>query len=246
MEIEDKAAVVSGGASGIGRAAVLALVERGAKVVVADVDEDGGRLTVDMASEEGGVAVFRCCDVTKTEDLDSAFDVAVERFGRLDVTFNNAGVGGDGLFADDAGDWKRVIEIDLIAVINATRLAVREMKRAGNAGAIVNTASLIGLWPMPSAPVYAAAKAGVVNFSRSLGYLAEESNIRVNAICPELVDTPMALELGEEQLGELRRSGGILTPKDIAAGVVELIQDDSRFGEVMQITSSGGREYVVA
>jgi 15-hydroxyprostaglandin dehydrogenase (NAD) len=244
MEVEGKAAVVSGSASGIGRATVLALVERGAKVVVADVDEDDGRLTVDMAGEEGGVAVFRRCDVTKTEDLDSAFDVAVERFGRLDIAFNNAGVGGDGLFADDPGDWKRVIEIDLIAVIDATRLAVREMSRAGNAGAIVNTASLIGLWPMPSAPVYAAAKAGVVNFSRSLGYLAEEFDIRVNAICPELVDTPMALELGEEQLGELRRSGGILTPKDIAAGVVELIEDDSRFGEVMQITSSGGREYV--
>ena len=244
MEVKGKAAVVSGGASGIGRAAVLALIERGAKVVVADVDEDGGRLTVDMAGEEGGVAVFRRCDVTKTEDLDSAFDVAVERFGRLDVAFNNAGVGGDGLFADDPRDWKRVIEIDLIAVIDATRLAVREMRRAGNAGVIVNTASLIGLWPMPSAPVYAAAKAGVVNFSRSLGYLAEESSIRVNAICPELVDTPMALELGEEQLGELRRSGGILTPKDIAVGVVELIEDDSRFGEVMQITSSGGQEYV--
>ena len=81
---------------------------------------------------------------------------------------------------------------------------------------------------MPSAPVYAAAKAGVVNFSRSLGYLAEESAIRVNAICPELVDTPMAHVLGGEQLEELRRSGSILTPEDIAAGVVELVEDDER------------------
>ena len=119
------------------------------------------------------------------------------------------------------------------------------MRRAGSAGAIVNTASLIGLWPMPGAPVYAAAKAGVVNLTRSLGYLAEESGIRVNAICPELVDTPMALALGEQQLEELRRLGGILTPEDIAAGVIELVEDDSRFGEVMQITSSGGREYVL-
>jgi 15-hydroxyprostaglandin dehydrogenase (NAD) len=244
VDIEGKAAVVSGGASGIGRAAVLALVERGAKVVVADVDEDGGRSTVEMAEEVGGVAVFCRCDVTNTEELASAFGLATERFGRLDIAFNNAGIGGEDLFADDAGDWKRVVDIDLVAVIDATRLAVREMRRAGRAGAIVNTASLIGLWPMPDAPVYAAAKAGVVNFTRSLGYLAEESNIRVNAICPELVDTPMALALGEEQLGELRRSCGILTPKDIAAGVVELIEDDSRFGAVMQVTSSDGREYV--
>ncbi len=244
MEIQGKVAVVSGGASGIGQAAVLALVERGARVVVADLDEDGGRRTVETASEEGGVALFRRCDVTKTEDLCSAFGLAVDRFGRLDIAFNNAGIGGEDLFADDPGDWKLVVDIDLTAVIDATRFAVREMRQAGNGGTIVNTASLIGLWPMPSAPVYAAAKAGVVNFSRSLGYLAEESGIRVNAICPELVDTPMALELGEEQLGELRRSGGILTPEDVAAGVVDLIEDDSRFGEVMQITSSGGQEYV--
>ena len=246
MELEGKAAVVSGGASGIGRKAVLALAERGARVVVADVDEVGGRSTVDMAGEKGGVALFRRCDVTRTGDLRSTFGLVTERFGSLDIAFNNAGVGGDGLFDDDPGDWKRVIEIDLVAVIDATRLAVREMRRAGNAGTVVNTASLIGLWPMPGAPVYAAAKAGVVNFTRSLGYLAEESNIRVNAICPELVDTPMARELGEEQLGELRRSGGILTPGAIAAGVVELIEDDSRFGEIMQITASGGREYVRA
>jgi NAD(P)-dependent dehydrogenase (short-subunit alcohol dehydrogenase family) len=245
VDIENKAAVVSGGASGIGRAAVLAMVERGAKVLVADLDEDGGRTTVEMVEEAGGVAVFCRCDVTKTEELVSAFGLATERFGRLDIAFNNAGIGGDGLFAADPGDWKRVVDIDLVAVIDATRIAVRELRWAGRPGAIVNTASLIGLWPMPDAPVYAAAKAGVVNFTRSLGYLAEESGIRVNAICPELVDTPMALALGEEQLEELRRSGGILTPEDIAAGVVELIEDDSRSGAVMQITSSGGREYVM-
>lgn len=117
------------------------------------------------------------------------------------------------------------------------------MRLAGNAGVIINTASLIGLWPMASAPVYAAAKAGVVNFSRSLAYLAEESNIRVNAICPEIVDTPMAVGLGEESLEELRAARGILRPEDIAAGVVELIEDDSRFGAVMKVTILGGREY---
>jgi 15-hydroxyprostaglandin dehydrogenase (NAD) len=111
---------------------------------------------------------------------------------------------------------------------------------------IINTASLIGLGPMGAAPVYAAAKAGVVNFSRSLAYLAKEANIRVNAICPELVDTPMAAGFGEARLAELRKSGGILKPEDIAAGVMELIEDDARAGAVMKITIGGGREYAFA
>ena len=105
------------------------------------------------------------------------------------------------------------------------------------------TASLIGLGPMARTPVYAAAKAGVVNFSRSLAYLARESNIRVNAICPEIVDTRMALWFGAERLQEWRRTGAILKPEDIAACVVELIEDDSRAGSVMKITIHGGREY---
>ena len=136
MEIEGKAAVVSGGASGLGRAPVLALVERGVKAVVADVDEDGGHRTVNITGKKGGIAVFCRCDVTITEDLGCAFDLANERFGRLGSAFNNAGVSGEDLFADDPGDWKRVIVIDLTAVIDATRLAVREMRSAGRAGAI--------------------------------------------------------------------------------------------------------------
>jgi 15-hydroxyprostaglandin dehydrogenase (NAD) len=230
MKIGGKVAVVSGGASGIGRAAVLALAERAAKVAFAGVEEDGS-------------AAFRRCDVTKTEDLGSTFDSAVEQFGRFDIAFNNAGISGEDLFADEPGQWERIIDIDLTAVIDATRLAVRKMRLTGNAGVIINTASLIGLWPMASAPVYAAAKAGVINFSRSLAYLAEESSIRVNAICPEIVDTPMALGLGEESLEELRTEGGILKPEDIASGVVELIEDDSRFGAVMTVTIRGGRDY---
>ena len=261
MEIAGKVAVVSGGASGIRRASVLALAERGASVVIADLDEERGRQTVEMATARGGIAHFCRCDVTQSGDIAADFETALERYGRFDIAFNNAGISGEDLFADDIafnnagisgedlfaddpGDWKRLIAIDLTAVIDATRFAVRALRRTGAGGVIINTASLIGLWPMPSAPVYAAAKAGVVNFSRSLAHLAEESRIRVNTICPELVDTPMARALGEERLVELRRVGGILRPEAIAAGVLELIEDESRFGAVLQITSGGGREYV--
>jgi 15-hydroxyprostaglandin dehydrogenase (NAD) len=244
MEIRDKGAVVSGGGSGIGRAAALALVEHGAKVIVADIDEPGGLATVEMIEARGGSAIFCRCDVTRTEDLASAFADAAEHFGRLDIVFNNAGIGGEDLFADDPGDWAKVVAIDLTAVIDATRLAVREMRRAGRPGVIINTASMGGLLPMPNSPVYAAAKAGVVNFSRSLGYLAEESNIRVNAICPSFVDTPLVRRGGDERMEEMGRMvGGILMPEDIAAGVIELIEDDSRFGSVMRVTVRGGRDF---
>jgi 15-hydroxyprostaglandin dehydrogenase (NAD) len=121
MEIDGKVAVVSGAASGIGRAAVLALAVRGAKVVVADVDEDGGRQTVEMAGAKGGTAAFRRCDVTKTEDLGSALDWAVEHLGRFDIPFNNAGISGEDLFADEPGHWARIIDINLTAVIDAPR-----------------------------------------------------------------------------------------------------------------------------
>ena len=109
MEIEGKVTIVSGGASGIGRAAVLALVDRGAMVVVTDVDEEGGWQTVEMANEKGGTAAFRRCDVTKSDDLDATFDWATERFGRFDIVFNHAGISGEDLFADERGDWARII-----------------------------------------------------------------------------------------------------------------------------------------
>lgn len=244
MEITDKVAVVSGGGSGIGRAAVLALVDRGAKVVVADIDEAGARETVGMVEAKGGAAVARPCDVTKTEDLAGAFATALERFGRFDIAFNNAGIGGEDLFGDEPGAWERIVDIDLTAVINATRIAVRQMRLSGKAGVIINTASMGGLLPMPDSPVYAAAKAGVVNFTRSLGYLAAESNIRVNAICPSFVDTPLVRRGGEERMQEVGRLvGGILMPEDIAAGVIELIEDDSRFGSIMRVTIRGGRDF---
>jgi NAD(P)-dependent dehydrogenase (short-subunit alcohol dehydrogenase family) len=118
------------------------------------------------------------------------------------------------------------------------------MKKSGRGGVVVNTASMGGLLPMPGSPVYAATKAGVINFSRSLAYLAMESRIRVNAICPSFTDTPLVRRAGNERVEEMSKQvGGILQPEDIAAGVVELIEDDSRAGAIMRVTVRGGRDY---
>lgn len=246
MEINGKAAVVSGAGSGIGRAIALALVLKGAKVIVADIDEKGGRETVDLLGARGGVGVFRRCDVTRTEDLAAAFAACLEHFGCFDIVCNNAGIGErEDLFTGESREFERVVDIDLTAVIDATRIAVREMRRLGG-GVIVNTASMGGLLPMPNNPVYAAAKAGVVNFSRSLGYLSAEG-IRVNAVCPTFTDTPLVHQGGEEgeaRLEDLKKMvGGILRPGDVAAGVIQLVEDDSKAGAIMRVTLNRGIDY---
>jgi NAD(P)-dependent dehydrogenase (short-subunit alcohol dehydrogenase family) len=244
MQIEGKVAVVSGGASGIGRAAVLALAERGAQVVVLDLDAAGGQETLAMARAAGGDARILRCDVTQTDELERAFAAVLRDPGRLDIAFNNAGIGDEDLFNDDAGRWKRLVELDLIAVIDATRIEVRAMRALGAGGAIVNTASLIGLEPVGFAPVYSAAKAGVVGFTRALAHLKAEAGIRVNAICPEIVATPMTLSSGDQAIADRVRRGEILLPEDVAASVVDLIEDEERFGAILKITVQGGREFV--
>ncbi len=244
MEIRGRTAVVSGGASGIGHSICLALARRGANIVVGDIDESGGEETVRMVGELGSQAAFRRCDVTRTEDLEGLFAFALERFGSLDIVCNNAGIGErQDLFEDETREFERVIAIDLTAVIDATRLAVRAMRARGG-GVIVNTASMGGLLPMPNNPVYAAAKAGVVNFTRSLAHLREQWNIRVNAICPSYTDTPLVRQAGEERVREVAALlGGILDPDFVAEGVVELVEDDSRAGAIMRVTVQKGRDY---
>jgi NAD(P)-dependent dehydrogenase (short-subunit alcohol dehydrogenase family) len=136
MSLDERAALVSGAGSGIGRAITLALADRGVAVIAADVDLDGAQETVDQAMTRGGRAIPQQCEVTSSVDLAAAFDRAVEEFGRLDIVCNNAGIGGDNAWlTDDTSDWRRVIEVDLVA----------------------------GLYPMAAAPIYGAAKAGVIN-----------------------------------------------------------------------------------
>ncbi|MGE5594922.1 MAG: SDR family oxidoreductase [Hyphomicrobiales bacterium] len=244
MEIQGKSAFVSGAGSGIGRAMARALAAHGASVVVADIDEAGGAQTVEQITAAGGKAAFARCDVTRSADLEAAFNLASERFGSLDIVCNNAGIGGEDIFADEPGNWQAVVNIDLTAVIDATRLAVRAMRKHGRGGIVINTASMGGLLPMPGSPVYAAAKAGVINFTRSLAYLAPQERIRVNAICPTFTDTPLVRRGGDERVEAMKAQvGGILQPEDVAEGVIELVEDDSRAGAIMRVTVRGGRDY---
>ena len=244
MQINGSAAVVTGAASGIGRAIALALAERGGRIVVADIDDMGGKATADAILGHGGMAIFRHCDTTRTEDIAGAIAAAYEHWERLDIVCNNAGIGdiSENFFGEVESDWREVLEVNLAG---GTRIAVREMQRL-TGGVIINTASMGGLVPMPGAPVYAATKAAVINFTRSLGYLGKESNIRVNAVCPTFTDTPLVRKSPDAsaQIDEMKKlAGGILNPEQVAEGVIELIEDDSRAGAIMRITVHNGRDY---
>ena len=246
MDPKGKVAIVSGGASGIGLATAKLLASNGARLVIADLQSEAGAAAARDIEASGGEARFIRTDVTRREDLQGMLDYAVEQFGRIDIVDNNAGISeiGEELFGPSSDLWEKTLAIDLEAVIRATKLEVQQLRRQGGGGVIVNIGSMGGLIPMPISPVYAAAKAGVIHFSRSLAYLASEG-IRVNVICPTYTDTPFVHTHGEEVVEAMRAEvGGLLKPEQVAEGKLELIRDDSRAGAVMRVTVRKGIDYI--
>jgi 15-hydroxyprostaglandin dehydrogenase (NAD) len=246
MDPKGKVVVITGGASGIGLAAAKLLASNGARLLIADLLSDAGAAAVRDIEASGGEARFVQIDVTRRGDLERMLDHAVEQFGRIDVVDNNAGISEMGLdfFAHGSVDWEKTLAIDLEAVIRGTQLAVQQLRRQGGGGVVINTASMGGLIPMAISPVYAASKAGVIHFTRSLVYLADEG-IRVNVICPTFTDTALVRQHGDVIVEQMKREvGGLLTPEQVAEGVLELIRDDSRAGAVMRVTVRKGIDYI--
>jgi NAD(P)-dependent dehydrogenase (short-subunit alcohol dehydrogenase family) len=229
MELAGKLAIVTGAAMGIGFAAARALAEAGAQVVVADRDLEAG---TQAASELDGL--FVRADVSVDDELRRLFATAERLGGGLDVLVNNAGGVEDPYYpAAPVEHWQHVLEVNLRAVMLATQLALDPLRRRGG-GAIVNVASVAGLGTGPHrAPEYAAAKAGVVRFTGALGSLAAEG-IRVNAICPDYVDTP-ALRRSLSRMNEAQRAAlpELVSPSAIAEGVLDLIRDDTLSGRIL-------------
>ena len=243
MDPAGKVALVTGAASGIGRATALALAQAGASVVVADMDDEGGKETVRLIEETGGKAAFVHADVCIRGDIDRMVAFAEETFGGLDILHNNAGVNtGRPRFPDSPAEaWERTLAIDLWAVIAGTQAAVPAMRRRGG-GVIVNTASIAGLAVYAPDPIYAAAKHGVVGFTRALAFLNAEANIRVNCVCPGVVDTPMITQGMDVMTAEERAQRDaivnampLLRPEEIADVVLHFVRDDSLCGEAFGV-----------
>src|SRR5207248_6280855 len=232
-----KVAFVTGAASGIGRAAALAFAREGASVVVADVSEEGNQQTARMIEEQGGRALAVRCDVTRTEDVRSALERTVEAFGRLDVAFNNAGVEPKQLVPTaevEEEEWDRIINIDLRGVFLCMKHEIPLMLKQGG-GAIVNTSSGAGIIGIKGNPAYTAAKHGVIGLTRATALDYASANIRVNAVCPGYVDTPMMARFtGDTAEGRARvvseePIGRMAQPEEIANAVLWLCSDASSF-----------------
>jgi NAD(P)-dependent dehydrogenase (short-subunit alcohol dehydrogenase family) len=244
-----KVAFVTGGASGIGRAAALAFAREGAGVGVADVSEQGSQETVRLVEGLGGRAIAVRCDVTRAADVKAALDKTVEAFGRLDFAFNNAGIEprNPAPTADyDDEEWNRIIDVNLRGVFLCMKHEIPLILKQGG-GAIVNTSSGAGVIGIKGSPAYTAAKHGVIGLTRAAALDYAAQNLRVNAVCPGYIDTPMmgrftggtdegrAKVIGEEPVGRMGK------PEEIAAAVLWLCSDLAAFTVGHALVVDGGQ-----
>jgi NAD(P)-dependent dehydrogenase (short-subunit alcohol dehydrogenase family) len=245
-----KVAFVTGAASGIGRAAALAFAREGASVVAADVSEEGNAETARLIEQEGGRALAVRCDVTKAADVKAALDKAVATFGRLDVAFNNAGIEPKkpAPTADyEEDEWNRIIDINLRGVFLCMKYEIPQILKHGDGGAIVNTSSGAGVIGIKGSPAYTAAKHGVIGLTRAAALDYAGQNVRINAICPGYIDTPMmerftggtaegrAKVISEEPAGRMGK------PEEIAAAVLFLCSDAAAFTVGHAMVIDGGQ-----
>jgi NAD(P)-dependent dehydrogenase (short-subunit alcohol dehydrogenase family) len=198
--LKDKVALITGGSSGIGRAVALAWAREGAKVVVSDVDRSGGGETVEQVRAAGGEAIFIAADVGKPEDCEALVRGAVEKFGRLDIACNNAGIGGPQAPTADypLDGWAQVIAINLSGVFYGMKYQLPAMLNNGG-GAIVNMASILGAVGFAGAPAYTAAKHGVVGLTQAAALEYSAHGVRINAVGPGFIHTPMISALEDNQ-----------------------------------------------
>lgn len=241
---EGKVALVTGASGGIGRASALMFAASGAKVVVSDLQDEKGRETVDLITQNGGEAVFQHCNVADEAEVKTLIATAVTNFGGLDFAHNNAGVNRPGSNEWETGDWTLSMNVNLSAVMFCMREELAAMQERGG-GAIVNTASVNGLVGNPSQPGYVASKHGVVGLTRSAALRYAKEGIRVNAVCPGVVDTPMVEQIASipqyrAAMEAMTPMGRMAQPEEIAGAVMWLCSEQSSFVTGHPLVIDGG------
>lgn len=244
-----KVAVITGAASGIGKATALLFAREGAKLVLADMNEKGLMEVADLIAGQGGMASVRKTNVAMEEEVKNLISFALERYSQVDILCNNAGIvsGYPSIEDEDADEWRRTFDANLMGAVFATKHVAKHMQERRQ-GSIVNTASVAGIRAGAGGNAYSASKAALINFTKTAACDLGGYNVRVNAVCPGLIETGMtkpifdyAREKGKEQkLGyrcELRRYG---RPEEVAAAILFLASDDASYITGQALPVDGG------
>ena len=239
-KLQDKVAIITGGASGIGAAAAELFISEGAKVVLVDLNEEKGNAFEEALKSKGAEALFIKANITSEEEVANIFAQTIEAFGKVDVVFNNAGIGRvNPSHTLEYSEWRNTVNVDLDGVFLVAREAIREMLKTGG-GTIVNTASMFGLVGSPGSAAYNAAKGGVINLTRSLALEYAEQNIRVNSLCPGFIDTPIIPAESKQALVDMTPMKRLGQSEEIAKAVLFLASDDSSFMTGNSLVIDGG------
>jgi NAD(P)-dependent dehydrogenase (short-subunit alcohol dehydrogenase family) len=246
-DLEGKTALVTGGTSGIGRDTAVLFAKAGAKVTVAGRREVEGNETVELVRAAGGEALFVKTDVSKASEVENLVKKTVEKFGRLDVAFNNAGIEGKAvpIISQSEEDWDRTINVNLKGVWLCLKYEIRQMLKQGGGGAIVNMSSMAGLMGWAGAATYCASKHGVIGLTKAAALENARHRIRVNVVCPAVVETPM----GERVFGApefkkywtgLHPLGRFGKPMEIAEAVLWMCSERASFMTGQPLVVDGG------
>lgn len=245
---ESKVALVTGASSGIGKATAQAFAAEGYATVLADLDLEGGQHAVSEIGDERGECMFVRCDVADEQDVQALIEKITGRFGRLDAAFNNAGIeGAQASTADSTTEnFDRVMAVNLRGVWLCVREEIRQMLRQDDGGSIVNCSSVAGLIGLPNIPAYVASKHGVIGLTRSAALEVAKQKIRVNAVCPGAIETPMldrymaGTEGGRESMLQTEPVGRIGNPEEIASAVLWLCSSGASFTTGQALAVDGG------
>src|ERR1700722_14787960 len=246
--LDGKVAIITGAGSGIGRATSLIFAREGAKLLLADLQEDGGNETVKLVKEAGGAAIFLKVDVAKWSDVEAMVAKAVATYGRLDCAFNNAGIDGKAGRTHECTEenWARVMAINLTGVWLCMKAEIDQLLKQGNGGAIVNTSSDAGLIGVSGMPAYVAAKHGVAGLTKAAALEYGRHKIRVNAVCPAPIYTPMlmgALEKRPDVEARYARSEPLKRigqPEEVGEAVAWLCSDRASYVTGLPMPVDGG------
>ncbi len=239
-KLQDKVAIITGGASGIGAATAKLFVEEGAKVVLVDLNEEKGKAFEAELKNAGAEALFIKANVTNEEEVASIYKTTIDTFGKVDILFNNAGIGRVTPTEElSYAEWRNTVNVDLDAVFLMAQAAIKEMLKT-EGGTIVNTASMYGWVGSPGSAAYNASKGGVINLTRSLALEYATRGIRVNALCPGFIDTPIIPEESKSALRQITPMQRLGQADEMAKAVLFMASDDSTFMTGNTLTVDGG------